>query len=164
MFHFPYYYKCDGDLWSLMLLLQKDDSLKAQMKVSIFLSITFFKLSYVNFFRYNAISSLIDGNSGNRASPVAQLVKNLPAMREIWVWSLGWEDPLEDVTATHCSILVWRIPMNTGVWSATVREAAESDMTGWLSSAQMRSGNITFICTREQTKKFFFVTRFVAMV
>ena len=44
------------------------------------------------------------------ASLVAQLVKNLPAMWETWVQSLGWEDPLEKVTATHSSILVWRIP------------------------------------------------------
>ena len=44
------------------------------------------------------------------ASLVAQLVKNLPAMRETWVWSLGWEDPLEKGKATHSSILVWRIP------------------------------------------------------
>ena len=41
---------------------------------------------------------------------VAQLVKNLPAMRETWVQSLGWEDPLEKVKATHFSILAWRIP------------------------------------------------------
>ena len=40
------------------------------------------------------------------ASPVAQLVKNLPAMREIWVRSLGWEDALEKGKATHSSILV----------------------------------------------------------
>ena len=44
------------------------------------------------------------------ASLVAQLVKNLPAKREIWVRSLGWEDPLEKGKATHSSILVWRIP------------------------------------------------------
>ena len=43
-------------------------------------------------------------------SPVAQLVKNLPAMWETWVRSLGWEDPLEKGTATHFSILAWRIP------------------------------------------------------
>ena len=41
---------------------------------------------------------------------VAQLVKNLPAMREIWVRSLGWEDPLEKGKATHSSILAYRIP------------------------------------------------------
>ena len=41
---------------------------------------------------------------------VAQLVKNLPAMRETWVRSLGWEDALEKGTATHSSVLAWRIP------------------------------------------------------
>ena len=44
------------------------------------------------------------------ASLVAQLVKNLPAMRETWVRSLGWEDPLEEGMTTHSSILIWRIP------------------------------------------------------
>ena len=45
-----------------------------------------------------------------RASLVAQMVKNPPAMRETWVRSLGQEDPLEEGMATHCSILAWRIP------------------------------------------------------
>ena len=53
-------------------------------------------------------------------SPVAQLVKNLPAMRETWVRSLGWEEPLEESMATHSYILSWRIPMNRGDWWATV--------------------------------------------
>ena len=44
-----------------------------------------------------------------RASLVAQLVKNPPAMWETWVRSLGWEDPLENGTATHSSILAWRV-------------------------------------------------------
>ena len=44
------------------------------------------------------------------ASLVAQMVKNLPAMWETWVQSLGWEDPLEKGKATHSSILAWRIP------------------------------------------------------
>jgi len=44
------------------------------------------------------------------ASLVAQLVKNLPAMRETWVRSLGWKDPLEKGKATHSSVLAWRIP------------------------------------------------------
>ena len=43
------------------------------------------------------------------ASLVTQLVKNPPAMWEAWVWSLGWEDPLEEGKASHCSILAWRI-------------------------------------------------------
>ena len=44
------------------------------------------------------------------ASLVAQTVKNLPAMQETWVRSLGQEDPLEEGMATHSSILAWRIP------------------------------------------------------
>ena len=42
--------------------------------------------------------------------PVAQLVKNLPAVRETWVPRLGWEDPLEKGTAAHSSILAWKRP------------------------------------------------------
>jgi len=41
---------------------------------------------------------------------VAQLIKDLAAMRETWILSLGWEDPLEKGKATHSSILAWRIP------------------------------------------------------
>ena len=44
------------------------------------------------------------------ASLVVQLVKNLSAMQETWVWSLGWKDPLEKGTATYSRILAWRIP------------------------------------------------------
>ena len=44
------------------------------------------------------------------ASLVAQLVKNLPAMQETRVQSLGWEDPLEKGKATYSSVLVWRTP------------------------------------------------------
>ena len=41
---------------------------------------------------------------------MAQLVKTPPAIRETWVGSLDWDDPLEKGTATHSSILAWRIP------------------------------------------------------
>ena len=44
---------------------------------------------------------------------VAQLVKNLLAMQETWVRSLGWEDPLKGRTVTHSSILAWKIPWTT---------------------------------------------------
>ena len=46
----------------------------------------------------------------HNSSLVVQMVKNLPEMQETWVWSLGWEDPLEKGMATHSSILAWRIP------------------------------------------------------
>ena len=49
-------------------------------------------------------------NISEKASLVVQLVKNLSAMWETWVRSLGWEDALEEDTATHSSILAWRIP------------------------------------------------------
>ena len=45
-----------------------------------------------------------------RASLVAQMVKDLLAIQETWVWSLGWEDSLEKEMVTHSSILAWRIP------------------------------------------------------
>ena len=45
----------------------------------------------------------------SKTSLVAQSVKNLPAVWETWVRSLGWEDPLEKKMATHSSILVWKI-------------------------------------------------------
>ena len=62
----------------------------------------FFKL-FIDFVTILLLFSLV-------ASLVAQLVRNPPAMRETWVRSLGWEDPLETGTATHSSILTWRIP------------------------------------------------------
>ena len=60
--------------------------------------------------------------SFNWTSLVAQMAKNMPAMRETWVW----EDPLEEGMATHSSILAWRIPMDRGVQWATVHGVAKS--------------------------------------
>ena len=62
----------------------------------------------------------------SQASLVTQTVKNLPAIRETWVQSLGWEDPLEEGMASHSSILAWRIPMDRGAWQATVHGVAKS--------------------------------------
>ena len=45
-----------------------------------------------------------------RGFPGDSAEKNLPAKQEIWVQSLGWEDPLEEGMATHSSILAWRVP------------------------------------------------------
>ena len=72
-------------------------------------------------------------------SLVVQMVKSLPAMREIWVQSLGWEDPLEKEMATHSSILTFKEPMSERVWWATVHRVAKSwtqlsDFTWYLSS------------------------------
>ena len=59
-------------------------------------------------------------------SLVAQMVKNPPAMRETWVRSLGWEDPLEEGMETHSSILAWRMPVDRGAWKATVHRVAKN--------------------------------------
>ena len=56
-----------------------------------------------------------------RDSLVAQLVMNLPGMWETWVRSLSWEDPLEKGTATHSSILAWKIP-----WTILAHGVAKS--------------------------------------
>ena len=64
------------------------------------------------------------------ASLMAQLVKNPPAVRETWVWSLGWEDPLEKGKATYSSILAWRIPR-------TVQSMrSQRDYRVWLSNCK----------------------------
>ena len=68
----------------------------------------------------------IDSLVAQRASPVAQTVKNLPAMLETWIQYLGQEDSLEKEMAIHSSILAWRIPMDRGAWWTTVREVAKS--------------------------------------
>ena len=60
------------------------------------------------------------------ASLVAQTVKNLSAIPETQVQSLGWEDPLEKEIATPPSTLAWRIPMDRGAWRATVHGVAKS--------------------------------------
>ena len=69
------------------------------------------------------------------------MVKNLPAMWETWVQSLGWEYPLEEGMATYSSILAWRIPMNRGAWQVAVHWVTESDMTEQLSTAQHSTAN-----------------------
>ena len=60
------------------------------------------------------------------ASQVANIVKNLPAVGETWVRSLGSEDHMEESKAIHSNILVWRIPMDRGAWQGTVHAVANS--------------------------------------
>ena len=69
-----------------------------------------------------------------RSSLVAQMVKSLPAMRETWVQSLGWEDPLEKEMATHSSILALRIP-----WTE------DPDRLHGVAKSQTQLNNFTFI-------------------
>ena len=58
---------------------------------------------------------------------VAQLIKKPLAVRETWVRSLGWEDPLEKRMATHSSILAWRIPMGCIVHGVAKGQTLPSD-------------------------------------
>ena len=71
---------------------------------------------------------------------MAQIVKNPPAEREIQVWSLGWEDPLEKGMTTHSNILAWRIPMDRRAWRAT-HHGVEKSQTRLkrLSAAQLQA-------------------------
>ena len=57
------------------------------------------------------------------------MVKNLPAMQETWVQSLGQEDSLEEGMTTHSSILAWRISMDKGAWQAAAHNITEADTT-----------------------------------
>ena len=54
------------------------------------------------------------------------MVKNLPAVRETWVQSLVWEDPMEQSMAAHSSRLAWRIPIDSGPWQAIVHGVTQS--------------------------------------
>ena len=60
---------------------------------------------------------------------MAQMVKRLPTMRETWVRSLGWEDPLEKEMATHSSSLAWKIPWTEKCGRYSPWGCKESDTT-----------------------------------
>ena len=70
------------------------------------------------------------------ASLVAQRLKCLPAMRETWVQSLGWEDPLGKAMATHSSILAWRTPRTEEPDGLQSMSSQEPDMTEQLNMQQ----------------------------
>ena len=90
---------------------------------------------FCNNVKWSIIYRNIESLNCTWAPLVAQLVKNALAMQETWVLSLGWEDPLDQGSATHSSILAWRILMDRGAWKATVHGAAVSDKTERLSTA-----------------------------
>ena len=98
------------------------------------------------------------------ASLVAQLVKNLPAMQETWVWSLGWKDHLEKGKATHSNILAWEFHGLYSPWDCKELDTTErlslsspemhfSQISSRLSSS-LPSGldsNATFLVKPSQT-------------
>ena len=88
---------------------------------------------------------------------VAQTVKNLPAMRETWVQSLGWEDALEEGMATHSSMLAWKIPTDRGARWAAVHGVSESDTTDGLTRppahlTDSRIGSTHRLCAQGKQK------------
>ena len=87
------------------------------------------KLAEINFVSHKRVPlyTVIYTRSGN--SLVAQSVKNLPAVQETWVQSLGWEDPLKKGMATHSSILAWRILWTEEPGGLQPMESQESDTT-----------------------------------
>ena len=78
-----------------------------------------------HFFNEYLYTSYFESHFRKVASLVAQLVKNLPAMLETWVLSLGWEDPLEKGTATHSSILARRIPWTVCIVHGVAKSQAQ---------------------------------------
>ena len=75
---------------------------------------------------------------------MAQTVKNLPAMQETWVRSLGWEDPLEKGMTTHSSIPAWRIP-----WT----EESDGLYSPWITESD-RTEQLTHICVIKQNMSY----------
>ena len=75
------------------------------------------------------------------------MTRNLPAMQETWVRSLGWEDPLEEGTATHSSILAWRIPWTEEPGGLKPMGHEESDITKGTAQTHACACLKHFLCT-----------------
>ena len=88
-----------------MYTLHNGGHSKSSYHASLYIVTKKFFLVMRTFKIYSQYSIINDSHS-----LVTQMVKNLPAMQETQVRSLGWEDPLEEGMATHSSILAWRIP------------------------------------------------------
>ena len=79
---------------------------------------------------------------------VAQMVKSLPAMRKTQVWSLGWEDTLENEVATHSRTLAWKIPWTEEPGRLQSMEAAKSwtQLSDFAFTFQSSGGQRTRVC------------------
>ena len=127
---FPHLYKTETIATCSSYRLQKINPSSSQTLVCLLCSVVYLRQNTAETTAYNSVSNNIEYWLGNHAwemsfpfktcinglkvyiwaSLVAQLVKNRPPKPETWVWSLGWEDPLEKGKATNYSILTWRIP------------------------------------------------------
>ena len=78
---------------------------------------------------------------------VVHMVKCLPAMWEIQVWSLGWEDPVEKAMATYSSVLAWRILRGEAWWTAVYGVAQSWAQLTWLSSNTLNTNCVcVWVC------------------
>ena len=80
---------------------------------------------------------------------ISQLVKNPPAIRETWVQSLGWEDPLEKGPATHSSILAWRIPWTVQSWGR--KESDTRGLSDFHFHSPTKISNVCYKASIEET-------------
>ena len=112
-----------------------------------------------------AVSGLIDSETKQIktfhhpiqwTSLVAQKVKNPPAMRETWVQSLDWDDPLEEAIATHSSILAWRIPMDRGLQCMGLQRVGHDWVTKHCTAPSGSQGSLILLITFFHTFLYFF--------
>ena len=80
-----------------------------------------------------------------RASLVAQIVKNMSAMQETWVQSLGWIEPLEEGMSTPSNIPAWTIPWTEKPGRLQSWSRKESDTTEWLSTDFWRASQVVLV-------------------
>ena len=124
IFPFPQLFPCPDNHHSVLcfyeIQLFYESAYKREHTVFVFLCLNLSKGSYGFYSHYfNVVYHAY------WASLVAQTVKNLPAVWETWVRTLGWEDPLEKGMATNSNILAWRTPKDRGAWWATVHGVAK---------------------------------------
>ena len=81
--------------------------------------------SYYYLLSMNQMSAMLLLANMYSGFPAGSVVKNLFTVQEMWVRSLGWEDPPEKEMTTHSSILAWEIPWTRGAWWSTVHGVAK---------------------------------------
>ena len=133
---------------SIIIISSPTEIIQPRNKTNIFVSITTFLLTRnESYFGGTGVLQIFQSKSQfyQIASLVAQLVKNLPAMRETQVRSLGWEDPLEKGKATHSRILAWRIP-----WGRKESDTTEQHSLHFIRSS-MKYSSTNLNCAPHKT-------------
>ena len=126
--------------------LDSDTSLRGSLALCMPLGILK-RIYFVNCGMYWVLSFsflfifFLDRHITKRGSLVAQMGKNLLAMWEAWVQSLGWEEPPEESIATHSSVLAWRIPWTGSLAGYSPSGHKELDTTKWQITAHIMISN-----------------------